>query len=108
MELSIQSFKAALGAAPVLFEITAPSLNKNKAGIPLTPSWDGEFGFSSTLTLTIFIFSPYSSESSSNDGPIILHGPHHSAQKSTTTGVLDLVTSDSNVSSVTAIVAIFS
>ena len=31
MELSIQSFKAALGAAPVLFEITAPSLNKNKA-----------------------------------------------------------------------------
>ena len=50
MELSIQSFKAALGAAPVLFESTAPSLNKNKAGIPLTPSCDGEFGFSSTLT----------------------------------------------------------
>ena len=59
MELSIQSFKAALGAAPVLFEITAPSLNKNKAGIPLTPSWDGEFGFSSTSSLNNNIFIWY-------------------------------------------------
>ena len=96
---------AALGAAPVLFDTTAPSLNRNKAGIPRTPSWEGEFGFSSTLILTIFIFSPYSSDNSSKAGPIILHGPHHSAQKSTTTGVSDLVTSVSNVSSVTDIVA---
>src|SRR3981081_4530034 len=38
---------------------------------------------------------------SSRAGPIILHGPHHSAQKSTTTGPLDPTTSDLKLASVT-------
>src|ERR1700704_539066 len=38
---------------------------------------------------------------SSSAGPIILHGPHHSAQKSTTTGPLDPTTSDLKLASVT-------
>src|SRR2546430_3061205 len=38
---------------------------------------------------------------SSRAGPIILHGPHHSAQKSTTTGPLDPITSDLKLASVT-------
>src|SRR5271157_4819269 len=38
---------------------------------------------------------------SSSAGPIILQGPHHSAQKSTTTGPLDPTTSDLKLASVT-------
>src|ERR1700730_16914748 len=38
---------------------------------------------------------------SSSAGPIILHGPHHSAQKSTTIGPLDPITSDLKLASVT-------
>src|SRR5665213_1820164 len=44
---------------------------------------------SSILTLPIFILPLYSSASSSSKGAIILHGPHHSAQKSIKTGVVD-------------------
>src|SRR4029434_9375306 len=59
-------------------------------------------GFSSTLSLAMVILPLCSSAISSSTGLIILHGPHHSAQKSTSTGVLDLSTSLSNVASVTA------
>src|ERR1700732_3718425 len=38
---------------------------------------------------------------SSRVGPIILHGPHHSAQKSTTTGPPAPITSDLKLASVT-------
>src|SRR5450631_2894714 len=45
---------------------------------------------------------PFSSAAiSSSTGPIILHGPHHSAQKSTTTGPLAPFTSASKLASVT-------
>src|SRR5215218_2823821 len=59
-------------------------------------------GFSSTLSLAMVSLPLCSSAISSSSGLIILHGPHHSAQKSTSTGVLDLSTSLSNVASVTA------
>src|ERR1039457_5465130 len=39
------------------------------------------------FTLPILTRPSYSAASSSSTGPIILHGPHHSAQKSTSTGV---------------------
>src|SRR5262245_39676596 len=59
-------------------------------------------GLSSTLSLTILTLLPsVPPEISSSTGAIILQGPHHSAQKSTTTGPLALSTSDSNVSSET-------
>src|SRR5690348_5584821 len=45
------------------------------------------------LILAMVIFSPISLESSSSAGAIMRHGPHHSAQKSTTTGFLELRTS---------------
>src|SRR5687767_10606083 len=45
------------------------------------------------FTFPIFTLSPYSVASSSSTGAIILHGPHHSAQKSTSTGTEDLTTS---------------
>uniref|UniRef100_A0A0E0MKE9 Uncharacterized protein n=1 Tax=Oryza punctata TaxID=4537 RepID=A0A0E0MKE9_ORYPU len=44
------------------------------------------FGESSVFTLQHLIFPPYSLASSSITGAIILHGPHHGAQNSTSTG----------------------
>ena len=53
----------------------------------------GDAGFSSTLSLAIFTLPFISVAISSSAGAIIRQGPHHSAQKSTTTGSLDLMTS---------------
>ena len=103
---SIQPLSDAFGAAPVRFEITSPPLNMNSAGMPRTPYWAGRFGFSSTFTLATISLPSYSSASSSSAGPIILHGPHHSAQKSTRTGTVASSTSPWNVLSVTLTVAI--
>src|SRR5690606_1413956 len=59
-------------------------------------------GFSSASSLATLSWPSYSLASSSTIGAIILHGPHHSAQKSTSTSSFASSTSDSNVSSVTA------
>src|SRR5208283_2236929 len=58
-------------------------------------------GFSSTLSLAMVTLPCISVAISSSAGPIILQGPHHSAQKSTTTGPLDPTTSDLKLASVT-------
>src|SRR5210317_846515 len=105
MASSIQLLRAAFGAAPVLLEMTCPSLNKNNAGIPRTPRAAAAEGLLSTSTLTTLILPSISTESSSSDGPICLHGPHHSAQKSTTTGRSESFTILSKVASVAATVA---
>src|ERR1043166_4809178 len=52
------------------------------------------------LTLPMVARPWYSSASSSRMGAIILHGPHHSAQKSSSTGLSDFRTSWENVASV--------
>src|SRR6056297_2916797 len=104
---SIQPFRAALGAAPVLFDTTWPSLKMKSDGMPRTPMAAAVLGLVSTSTLAILMESPYSAASSSSAGPICLQGPHHSAQKSTTTGTLEFLTSASKVSSVTATVDIW-
>src|ERR1700742_1450876 len=58
--------------------------------------------FASTSILTSF--TPFSAVASSSSGPSCLHGPHHSAQKSTTTGssAEAAIPSCSNVRSVTS------
>ena len=66
----------------------------------------GVFGSSSILCLAIVTSFDISSEISSSEGPICLQGPHHSAQKSTTIGFEDFITSLSKFSSVTFTVAI--
>src|SRR3974377_717886 len=58
-------------------------------------------GFSSTLSLTTFTFGPSEPAISSSAGAMLRQGPHHSAQKSTTTGLVAFNTSDSNVLSET-------
>src|SRR6476469_4161462 len=70
--------------------------------MPLTRYVEGVTGFSSTFIFTKVTFSPCSAASSSRIGPTWRHGPHHSAQKSTRTGLSDLRTSASKLSSVTA------
>ena len=95
-----------LGAAPTFWAASLPSLNSISVGIDRMPSLPATPGFSSTLTLAILTLPCISVAISSSEGPIILQGPHHSAQKSTTTGSEDLRTSASKLASVTFEVAI--
>src|SRR5262245_24933623 len=73
--------------------------------MPRTPYCEGVRGLSSILILTTFTLGPSSLAISSSAGPIILNGPHHSAQKSTTTGPSAFRTSVSKEESETACVA---
>src|SRR4051812_38295365 len=88
IELSIHSLIFDFGRAPTLVAATWPWLKIISVGTPRTPYLVGTFGFSSMLILTIVTLSCSSPASSSSAGAIIRHGPHHSAQKSTTTGFL--------------------
>src|SRR3954454_25096264 len=69
--------------------------------MPVTRYEDGVTGFSSTFILRKVILSAWAVAISSRMGATCLHGPHHSAQKSTRTGLSDLRTCDSNSASVT-------
>ena len=57
--------------------------------------------------LAIVTCSASSSLISSSAGAIILHGPHQSAQKSTSTGLPESSTSDWKLASVTVLVAMW-
>ena len=57
------------------------------------------FGFSSTLSFAIVSLPSCSAAISSSAGAIIWHGPHHSAQKSTSTGLSEPPMVSSNVAS---------
>ncbi len=81
-------------------------MNSIRVGIDRMPYCEAMPGFSSTLTLAIFTRPFISLEISSSAGPIARQGPHHSAQKSTTTGSADCSTSCSKLASVTFTVAI--
>src|SRR3954471_10966327 len=58
------------------------------------------FGFSSTFSLPTVTLPAYSDASASTVGPSRLQGPHHSAQKSTSTGAPDFSTLSSKFPSV--------
>src|SRR5262245_62967824 len=58
-------------------------------------------GFSSTLSFTILTLPLSVPAISSSAGAIMRQGPHHSAQKSTTTGSVAFSTSESKVASET-------
>src|SRR5476651_13327 len=90
-----------LGAAPTCREASSPFLKIISVGIDMMPYFDAVAGFSSTLSLTIFTFSPNAPAISSKAGAIIRQGPHHSAQKSTTTGPVAFKTSASKFASET-------
>src|SRR3954463_4520522 len=89
------------GAAPTWREAISPPLKIIRVGIDITPYFEAVFGLSSTFSLTILTLSPIAPEISSSAGAIMRHGPHHSAQKSTTTGPVALSTSVSKSASET-------
>src|SRR5215813_13254047 len=60
---------------------------------------DERLWLSSTFTFATLTAPAFSRAISSSSGAIILHGPHHSAQKSTTTGLSCCVTSRSKLDS---------
>src|SRR3954465_269036 len=62
-------------------------------------------GCSSPLILATVRRSPYSASISSRIGAIILHGGHHSAQKSTSTGLSPWSTCSSKFSLVSVIIS---
>src|SRR5215467_9813789 len=80
----------------------APPLNRIRHGIPDTSYCAARFGLSSVSSLTTLSRPLYCSATLSTIGAIILHGPHQSAQKSTSTGSLDFRTSASKVDWLTA------
>src|ERR1700682_820435 len=71
-------------------------------GMDMMPSDIGVAGFSSISIFRIFTLSPSSPWICSTMGAIMRHGPHHVAQKSTSTGISDFSTALSNSLSVTA------
>src|SRR6476469_1038946 len=62
--------------------------------------------FVSTFTLMILARDAFSAAISSSTGASILQGPHHSAQKSTSTGTLDFRTSVSKFASLISIIGL--
>src|SRR5438874_1220321 len=68
----------------------------------ITPYLEARSLSRSTSTFTTFARPAYSVANCSTDGPIALHGPHHSAQKSTSTGTSELSTFSWNSPVVTA------
>src|SRR5512133_566497 len=83
------------------FLASAPSLKRIRVGIERTWYCAAVTWFSSTLSLTMRR-SSRSCAISSSTGPTTRHGPHHGAQKSTSTGVSDSRTSAWKLLSVTS------
>ena len=74
------------GIAPVNSATTLPSRKALTAGIPWTPNACESAWLESTSTLASSTSPSRSPTAASSAGPSWRQGPHHSAQKSTTTG----------------------
>ena len=77
---------AVLATAPTIRSTTWPSLKSNNVGMPRIPNWAGVKAFSSTFIFMTLTLPSYSSAIVSTTGPMVWHGPHQVAQKSTSTG----------------------
>src|SRR4029453_13352056 len=84
--LSRNATRSDLRGAPTFWPSTWPFLKRMRVGMLRTLKRCDILGFSSTLSFTIVTLSRYSAAISLSMGAIALHGPHHSAQKSITTG----------------------
>ena len=83
---------------------TLPSFRAKTAGIDCTEKVWAIRGFSSTLTLASSTSPLVAAMTCSRMGPRVLHGPHHGAHRSTTTGTVALraITSVWKLASVTS------
>src|SRR6187455_1620353 len=70
---------------PTMVSASCPSLKSNSVGMPRTAYRPGTFGFSSTFSLATVARPSNSDASASTVGDRRRQGPHHSAQKSTST-----------------------
>src|SRR5271157_1374585 len=74
----------------------SPRQNSMMVGMPwISKAW-ATCGFLSTFTFTVRMRPWFSRARRSIVGETILHGPHHSAQKSTSTGISEIRTSSKN------------
>src|SRR5262245_38645350 len=96
-----------LGIAPSIRSTTWPSLNRMKVGMLDTRNCIASFCSASTSSLAIRTLPSISLASSSSSGATMRHGPHHSAQKSTRTGVCEFSTSFWKFSPVTCTIFSF-
>ena len=85
------------GKAPDRLSISRPFLNINKAGTPCTPYRAASSGALSISTLANLARGSIAIVTWANDGAMARQGPHHVAQKSTTTGMSDRVIWRSNL-----------
>src|SRR5437868_3061699 len=81
--------------------LASPPWNSISVGIDMTPNIPGVTGLASTSTFTTLTRPSNSPARSSTMGAIILHGEHHDAQKSTSTGTSASRTSALKFASVT-------
>src|SRR5580765_2327285 len=100
MCLSRTFLRSSFCASPTTDSTTWPPLKIKMVGMPRIWNLNEMFGFSSTLSLPTVTLPAYSVASASTVGPRRLHGPHHSAQKSTSTGGADFSTLSSKFPSV--------
>src|SRR4029453_17599639 len=70
---------------PTMVSASCPSLKSSSVGMPRTAYRPGTFGFSSTFSLATVARPSNSDASASTVGARRRQGPHHSAQKSTST-----------------------
>ncbi|MDT4878703.1 hypothetical protein FQZ97_1143220 [compost metagenome] len=90
--------------APTLVAASWPSLNSISVGMPRMPNLAGTSRLSSTFILVTLSLPSYEPATSSRIGAIILQGPHHSAQKSTSTGACASSTSAWKLASDTCLI----
>src|SRR5690606_31859293 len=98
--LASLSARTDLGTAPICLSTTSPFLKYSRAGMLRMPYLTEISGLLSTFTLPITALPSYSAANSSTIGPTMRQGPHHSAQKSTNTGLSDCNTTSSKLLSV--------
>src|SRR3954465_8226525 len=91
------------GLAPMEVAATSPLLKTYTAGMDVMPYLAAVAGLSSTFSLTTSTLPACSAAMSSRIGVSMRHGPHHSAQKSTMTGLSAFRTSVSKLESVTSL-----
>src|SRR2546422_4312187 len=84
---------------------SSPPANRRSVGMDITPYRAVAWGLASMSRPTTFRRSPSSMATASTSGRTKRHGPHHSAQKSTRTGVADCRTSASKLWSVISVIS---
>lgn len=104
--LSMLVASVVFGTAPITASFFSPFLKIMTVGILRIPYSLAMEGLSSVFSWKKLNLPAYSCASSLMMGWIILHGPHHGAQNSTSTGTVDSTTSVFHVLSLTAATAI--